>query len=453
MSASAGIRVSGGAVVTPGGTVVADMLIEGGRILSIGEDDDSTGSRQVLDASGCFVIPGGVDAHVHLMEDLAAGTRAALLGGSTTVLSFTNPQDGEGDLESLFRCQAEVDDRGPFVDVGLHTMLYEPDRVSSEELLAVRNAGSSAVKVFLAYPELGIMWSTRGLFRLMRAARHLGQIVQVHCENGFLIECLIEEAAAARRFGTHSFVETRPPEVEADSVGTTLAVAGLTGASCYLVHLSSANAVDLVRIAKRRGGVATMAETCVHYLVLNDGAYVGDHPERFLVAPPLRSSSHQDDLWEAVADGTIDAVGSDHCQVRSSALHELSETGDGFEYGLAGVGARLPMLLSEGLARGVSIERLVEVGCSQPARAFRHFAKGALAPGADADIVVFDPNGTRILDETAFDDGTGGSVYAGTRLRGSFRFVIARGQVAVCEGRLVADGRTGRFLPAAGIGN
>ena len=253
---------------------------------------------------------------------------------------------------------------GAMIDVGLHAMLYEPDRVSREELRAIREAGASAVKVFLAYPELGIMWTTRGLFDLMVAAREIGLIVQVHCENGPLIEALIDSAAASDRRGVRCFVETRPPEVEAEAAASTLAVASMTGATCYLVHLSSSDAVDLVRAAKHRGTIRALAETCVHYLALTDQVYEGDDAERYLVAPPLRPPTHGEALWEGVTDGTIDTVGSDHCQIRSQTLHRLSPDGMGYEYGLAGVGARLPVLLSEGLARGVPIERLVDVACT-----------------------------------------------------------------------------------------
>ncbi len=449
VAASVTTRIRGGRVVTPSGVVDGDVFVEDGRISAIGNVREDTECDVELDAAGCFVLPGGVDAHVHLMEDLAAGTRAAVLGGTTTVLSFTNPGEGEGALEGLLRCRREVEQGRPSTDVGLHAMLYEPDAVSVAELLALRDAGASAVKVFLAYRELGIMWSTQGLYRLMKAARTTGHVVQVHCETGPLIDCLIEDALEAHRFSARSFIETRPPAVEADSVATVVAISEMTGTPSYLVHLSSAEAVELVRLAKRRS-VGTMAETCVHYLVLQDDAYDREDATRFLVAPPLRSGNDSLELWQGMADGTIDTVGSDHCQVKSPALHELSESGDGYLYGLAGVGARLPILLSEGLRRGIPIERLVEVGSSAPARLFGHFpAKGALVAGSDADIVVFDPSGSRTLDESAFPDGTGPSVYAGVNVHGSLRFVMVRGEVAVRDDQHVPHRLgPGRYLAA-----
>lgn len=443
-------------MITPAGALEADVLIGGEQILAIHERRTAAragageGEGQVIDATGCLVLPGGVDPHCHLMEDVRAATTAAALGGTTTVLSFTNPGDSEGALESLSRCRQQLALGGAMVDVGLHAMLYEPDHVDKDELRSIRGAGASAVKVFLAYPELGIMWSTRGLFDLMVAAQDLGLIVQVHCENGPLIEALIDAAVASNRRGPRCLAETRPPEVEAESAASTLAVASMTGATCYLVHLSSRDALDFVRLAKHRGTVRALAETCVHYLVLTDEEYDGDDAERYFVAPPLRPGVHGDALWTGIADGTVDTVGSDHCQVRSQTLQQLSPDQRGYDYGLAGVGARLPVLLSEGLARGVPIERLVEVGCTAPAKLFGHYpAKGVLSPGSDADVAIIETGSERVIGPGDFDDGTGDSPYTGRTLRVNMRSVISRGLVIVEEGELVTETAGGRYLPSS----
>ena len=239
----------------------------------------------------------------------------------------------------------------------------------------------------------------------------------MHCENGRLIDALTADAAGAGRRGARVFAETRPPEVEEEAVSRALAAAALTGAACYLVHLSCAQALDQVRLARARGRPKVIAEACPHHLLLDDRSYAGAGAGRYLVAPPLRPAAHLRALWEALADGTIDTVGSDHCQVRSPVPGGIAPAGQSYAYGLAGIGARLPLLLSEGLARGVPIGRLVQVAAENPARAFGHYpAKGALVPGADADITVFDPAGQTVLGADGFGDGTGDSVYAGRRL-------------------------------------
>lgn len=443
--------VVGGTVVTPGGGRQADVLIDSGRITAI-EDAGTAGtsSGQRIDAAGCYVLPGGVDPHCHLMGDVGRATAAAARGGTTSALSFTNPEAGEGDLDCLFRRRAELCGGQAVVDVGLHAMLYDPGRVTEPDLGAARRAGAAAIKVFLAYPELGIMSSTRELFRLMSMARRLGLIVQVHCENGPLIEALTAEALGSGRRGARVFADTRPPQVEEEAVARTLAVASLTDATCCLVHLSTAPALEQVRLARTRRKLKVIAEVCLHHLLLDDSNYSGPDPGRYLVAPPLRPTQHVDQLWRGIADGTVDTVGSDHCQTRSATIGGLAASGESYEYGLAGIGARLPMLLSEGLARRVPIARLVQLAAENPARIFGHYpTKGTLMPGSDADIVIFDPVGETAVREDSFDDGTGPSVYAGHRLRGRIRDVLLRGRVIVADGQLAGQRRGGRYLPAA----
>jgi dihydropyrimidinase len=461
--------VTGGTVITPGGPARADVLIgdrgtiaaigdHGGAIATTGDSRDAiaaTGDHgdpggQRLDASGCYVLPGGVDPHCHLMPGVHPATAAAARGGTTTVLSFTGPAGGERDLDALVRNRGELERDGAVTDIGLHAAIYDPEHISYDDLAAVRRAGAAAIKIFLAYPELGIMCSTRRLYELMCAARQLGLLVQVHCENAPLIDELVDEALAAGARSARVFADTRPAEVEEEAVARTLAVASLAGAPCYLVHLSSAESVEQVRLARRRGQQGVFAEVCTHHLMLDDTRYAGADAERYLVCPPLRDRRHVEALWEGLADGTIDTVGSDHCQVKSAVTGSMSEAGHRYSYGLAGVGPRLPLLLSAAAARGLPIERVARLAAENPARAFGHYpAKGALAPGSDADIVIFDPEGDAVLPDDGFGDGTGDSVYAGMAGRGRIRAVLLRGQLIVSGGALVDDRRHGRYRPAA----
>jgi dihydropyrimidinase len=441
--------VSGGTVVTPRGASPADVVIADGKVVALAAPGGSAAAGERLDATGCSVLPGGVDPHSHIMSDVAAATRAAALGGTTTVLSFTNPGPGEDAVTCLLRRRAGLATARPAVDVGLHAMLYRPDHVDPADLRALRDAGVCGIKVFLAYSELGIMWSTRGLFELMTAAARLGQVVQVHCEDGQLIDGLAAAAITAGRTGASVFARTRPPEAEAASAALVLSTAAVTGATCYLVHLSCAQAVDQVRLARERGSSALYGEVCLHHLVLDDRRYAGADAERYLVCPPLRPAGHTGALWQALADGTLDTVGSDHCQERSRTIGEFAPDGQGYGYGLAGIGARLPLLLSHGLARGLPIERLAEVACANPARAFGHYPrKGALVPGSDADVVIWDPSGETTIAADTFDDATGDSVYQGERLTGQVRDVLLSGRALVRQGHFVAEGAEGAYLPS-----
>ena len=419
------------------------------------------------------------------MPGVHAATSAAARGGTTTVLSFTGPAAGERDLDALLRNRGELERDGAAVDVGLHAAVYDPEHIGYGDLAAVKRAGAAAIKIFLAYPELGIMCSTRRLYELMSAARGLGLLVQVHCENAPLIEALVADALHTRaphaealgaetfpagvgaagpgvesghpagsgqgRPGARIFADTRPSEVEEEAVARTLAVASLAGAPCYLVHLSSAGSVEQVRLARRRGQRGVFAEVCTHHLVLDDTRYAVADAERYLVCPPLRDHRDVEALWEGLADGTIDTVGSDHGQVKSPVTGPLAEAGHHYSYGLAGVGPRLLLLLSAAAARGLPIERVARLAAENPARAFGHYpAKGALAPGSDADIVLFDPDGDAVLPDDGFGDGTGDSVYAGMAVRGRIRAVLLRGQLIVSGGELVDGRRPGRYVPAAG---
>ena len=439
--------VTGGAVVTPAGTLPADVVIADGRILALAEPGAAPAPDGRLDASGCFVLPGGVDPHTHIMADVDAATRAAALGGTTTVMSFTNPAPGEGAVECLLRRRGELAAAHPAVDVGLHAMLCQPDLVVPAGLQALHDAGVSGIKIFLAYPELGIMWSARGLFELMTTAARQGQVIQVHSEEGQVIAGLTAAAVASGRTGAGVFAETRPPGTEAASVALVLETAVITGATCYLVHLSCAESVDQVRLARRRGSAALHAEVCLHHLLLDDRCYRRNDAERYLVCPPLRPPGHQEALWQGVADGTLDLVGSDHSQERSRTIGEFAPHGRGYSYGIAGVGARLPLLLSRGLGRGLPIERIAEVACANPARAFGHYPrKGALAPGSDADLLIWDPDAEMSIAAGTFDDGTGDSVYAHERLTGRVRDVLLRGRAVVRQGRYVGGGVGGTYL-------
>src|SRR6185369_9412082 len=290
------LAVTGGTVVTPSGTRQADVLIRHGTIVALAGAGAGVGAAPAaaerLDATGCLVLPGGVDPHGHIMAAVAAATKAAALGGTTTVLSFTTPAPGEGAVACLLRRRAELAAARPAVDVGLHAMLYRPDHVVPADLQALRDAGVCGIKVFLAYPELGIMWSTRGLFELMTAAAQLGQVVQVHCEDGQMIEGLAAAAIAGGRTGAALFAETRPPEAEAASVALVLSAAAITGTTCYLVHLSCSQATDQVRLARERGSPAFYGEVCLHHLLLDDRCYQRADAERYLVAPPLRPPGH-----------------------------------------------------------------------------------------------------------------------------------------------------------------
>jgi dihydropyrimidinase len=408
------LTIAGGRVATPEGLREADVVVEDGRIAAVSPPGAATG--QTVDASGCVVLPGGVDPHTHLLADIVAGTAAALRGGTTTALSFTAPRPSEPASAAFARAQDELIPLAA-IDVRLHPSIWEPDRLSLEVLAALAELGARSIKLFLAYPELGLMASDRVLYETLRDAHRLGLLVQVHCENGGAIAARVDEFLGAGRKDLRAFVETRPPGVEEEAVGRSLALAALAGAPIYLVHLSTAGSLDLVRAARQRGQTV-FAEACTHHLLFDSDVYLGPDAKRFLTVPPLRGREHVEALWEAVADGTLDAVGSDHAQ---EPYRPDVPPGDfrSLAYGLAGVEERLPFVIAEGTRRQISLERLVELLCTGPARVFGLGPqKGAIEAGMDADLVVWDPEG----------ESTGKSApYSGIAVPGEIGLVLQRG--------------------------
>lgn len=434
--------MAGGRVVTPEAVLDVDVAVRDGTIAGIGTADRT--AAEVIDASGCFVLPGGVDPHSHLLENLPEATTAAAFGGTTTTLVFTNPGPDERPADALLRAIDQVGGEAA-VDVGLHASIYRPALLGEKEIESLQRLGADAIKLFLAYPELGIMASVADLSRAMSAAARLGLPVQVHCEDGDLIETLAEAFSARGERGPRAFVDTRPPAVEETAVCRALAVANLTGCELYVTHISCAGVIDHIRSARHRGH-PVRAEVCIHHLLLDESRYRGEDAASFLVAPPLRSVDDLTALEEAARDGTIDSVGSDHGEDRTPVESRLSSAGEG--YGLRGVEARLPLLLSWGLEHGIPIERLAHLAATGPADAFGYLQKGRIAVGCDADLVVWDPSPDWVVGNQSFRDRSG-SIYSGLKVRGQVRSVLLGGRPLVIDGELAGTARLGRVVRPA----
>lgn len=411
-------------VVAADGTREADVVVEDGRIAAVEPCDESS---QGLDARGCLVLPGGVDPHAHLLSDIVPAAVSALHGGTTTALSFTAPPPGETPGDAYRRALEELVPLAA-IEVGLHPSIWEPDlltRADREELVRL---GARTIKHFLGYPELGMMTSDRTLYESLSQGSALGLLTLVHCENGDAIDARVDEAIAAGRTDVGGFVWARHPELEEEAVARTLALARVADAPVYLVHLSTAGSLDLVRSARARGQ-RVWAEACTHHLLLDESVYDRPEPERFLVVPPLRPRRDVDALWRAVADGTIDTIGSDHAQ---SVFQPPFPPDDfrGLPYGFPGAELRVPLVLSEGARRGVPLERLVDALSAAPARIFGlQPRKGVIAPGADADLVVWDPEPGWTVHAAELHDGLGVSPFDGLAVAGMVRQVVRAGRI------------------------
>ncbi len=433
--------ISGGQVVTPAGLLDADVLIAGEKIVGLTTPGCAGGESAAIDARGCYVLPGGVDPHVHMLSDVPAADQA-LLGGTTTALSFTWPAPGESPAAAFERARDELLP-ATSLDVGLHAALWSPHAVTTADVDRLHALGVCGLKLYVAYPELGFMASDADVYRVMAAGRERGLAVQVHCENGDLIAALTEEALAAGRTGVRSFFATRPPIAEEESVHRMLCLAELTGASIYLVHLSTSGALDHVRAFRRRG-VSAWAEAVTWGLILDDSVIDRDDPRVYMAAPPPRPREHVEAVWAGIRDGTVNTLGSDHHE-RAYAPPDAPDF-TGIPYSIRGIRVRLPMLLAEGLRRDVPIPRMAELLATSPARAFGLPGKGVLAPGADADIAIWDPDGSWTIgdDYPAWSEMT---------VPGAVRTVLRRGELMVNDGALVESRSAGRHLRRDGPGS
>lgn len=458
--------VRGGTVVDPSGTRRADVLVRDGRIAAVGTGIAVDGA-DVVDAGGTYVVPGGIDVHTHLAlpvgavtsaDDFESGTVAAACGGTTCVVDFAGA-GREPWQEALATWHERARGRA-VVDYGFHLTVTElPEQTESavrrfEEFL---EQGVSSVKLYLAYPDR-LMVDDETLGRALAASRRTGVRVCVHAEDGAAIEALTGEALAAGRTGPEALPSVHPPSVEAAAVGRAAAMAGEAGASLYVVHLSSEAALDAFRAA-RAAGVEVLAETCPHYLEL-DQSHLEAGEQDFVCAPPLRGLADREALWGAVRDGDVEVVATDHCPF-TTADRRRGTGGQGWADftqipgGLSGVETRLSLVYQGVVAGRLSLERWVDATSGAPARLFGLAGKGAIRPGLDADLVVFDPAATRRLAASSLHSRCDHSPYEGRVVTGWPALTISRGEVVATHGEpaSLSPGR-GRFVrrsPASGV--
>ncbi len=442
-----------GTLITPGGTFVADVGIMGERIAAVGLD--LPGDRE-LDAAGCYVLPGGIDPHVHLQmpqgrylsaDDFASGTVAAALGGTTTVIDFVEPGPGEPLLDALASRQAEAAGRAA-IDYGLHMTIpawhaAHPDALAA--LPDVAAAGAPSFKLYLAYA--GLRLDDAQLYQVLRAIAVIGGLALVHCENGPLCDVLRAQAVARGQTGPITHARTRPPGQEAEAVSRVLDIAALAGCPVYVVHVSCAASLARLQAARTRGH-AVYGETCPQYLLLTEELLDRPGGELLICAPPLRTPADNEALWNGLADGSLDALATDHCPFVAADKrgHADFTTIPG---GLPGVEARLGLAYHYGQQHGLTLARWVEVCCAAPARIFGLARKGQIAPGYDADLVIFDPHrGLTLRAGDTLHERVDWSPYEGRRVQGWPRDVLSRGRVIVRDGAFVGEPGWGRFVPS-----
>ncbi|MCB9377798.1 MAG: dihydropyrimidinase [Holophagales bacterium] len=455
-------RIENGTIVTAESTFPGDLLIDGETIAAI-EPPGVLGSAfvdRVVDAAGRYVMPGGVDAHTHLdmplddavssADDFESGTIAAAVGGTTSIVDYATQTRGGSLAEALETWHAKAAGRAA-IDYGFHMIVSDYRPEVADELDAMVAAGVPSFKLFMAYPDR-LMLDDGAIFRVLLAARENGGRVCLHAENGHVIEVLVERALAAGRTAPRWHAETRPARAEAEAVHRAAALAEIAGAPVFIVHLSSAEALEEVERAQERG-VELAAETCPQYLCLSDERYdaPGFEGARYVMSPPLRDASSQRPLWRGLATGSISTVATDHCPFRLADKARGRDDFSRIPNGAPGIEQRLLLLWNEGVRTGVlTMNRFVEVVATAPARIFGlHPRKGTLAVGGDADLLIWDPERPVTLAAATHSSRVDYEPYEGRELLGGPERVLARGEMVVEGGRFVGRAGAGRFLPRA----
>ncbi len=450
--------IANGTLVTAEATVRADLGILGGQIAAVGV---GLAGCETIDAAGMLVLPGAVDEHVHLQmpvgefassDDFYSGTVAAACGGTTTVLDFVEPRPGQDLLEALAVRRAEADGR-VVVDYGLHMTLARADDETLAQVPACVAAGVSSFKLYMAYE--GLRLDDGGLLRALAALRQHGGRALVHAENHHAIAYLIAQALAEGRTGPENHPLTRPVWMEAEAVGRLLALARVTGTALVVAHLSCAVGLEEVRRARARGQTLWV-ETCPQYLLLDEAEYSrpGFEGAKFVMSPPLRTRADREALWAGLAAGEVDTVATDHCPFffetqKTRGLHDFSR----IPGGAPGIETRLALLYTYGVRAGrLSPQRWVEVCCTEPARRFGLAPrKGTLAVGADADVVMFDPDRRATLSCQTLHHNVDYTPYEGWEVQGWPVTVLSRGEVIVRDGEFIGAAGRGRFLRTASL--
>ena len=453
------VLIKNGRVITAVDDYFADIFIKNEIVTLIGEKLDIE-ADEVIDASGKYLIPGGLDPHTHLdmpfggttsADDFETGTRAAAHGGTTTLIDFAIQSKGHSTLEALDTWHAKADGKTA-IDYGFHMIVtdLEDNRVHEMKMLA--NAGVTSYKLFMAYP--GVLYVDDGtIYRAMRKAGEDGTVVCMHAENGIVIDEIVKQALAEGKTEPKYHAITRPTRMEAEGVHRAISIAEVAQVPIYIVHLSSSDALEQVMLARNRG-VHAFAETCPQYLFLDDSYYdqEGFEGAKYVMTPALREKWNQDELWKGLKFGDLQSIATDHCPFcfkdqKMLGIDDFSKIPNGGP----GVENRMSLVFNGGVNSGrISLNKFVELTSTAAAKTFGLFPKkGTIAVGSDADIVIFDPNRTETIsvnNTCTHHMNVDYNTYEGFEVTGFTETVLSRGKVIIDNCEYVGKKGDGHFL-------
>jgi len=448
--------IKNGTVVTASDTTKTDVLIDGEKIAAIGSGL-ATSADQVIDAENRYVMPGAIDVHTHMelpfggtfaSDDFATGTAAAAWGGTTTIVDFAVQSYGQTLRQGLDQWHKKAQAKA-HIDYGFHMIVREINDGILKEMDALVNEGIPSFKLFMAYPGV-FMLDDAAIFKAMSRTAENGGLIMMHAENGGAIDVLVKRYLAEGKGDPINHGLTRPASMEGEATSRAIALSRLAEVAVYIVHLSSKEALDAVREA-RDDGAPTFAETCPQYLYLSldDLGRPGFEGAKYVCSPPLRPPSHHDELWKGLLQDDLQLVATDHCPFHFKGQKEMGR-GDFSKIpnGLPGVEDRFSLIFHGGVNSGrITLNRFVELVATAPAKMFGLFPrKGTIAPGSDADLVIFNPRVERTLSAKTHHMNVDYSCYEGMTVKGLPEVVMQRGNVLVRDGKFQGVKGAGQFL-------
>ncbi|BDD75940.1 dihydropyrimidinase [Streptomyces anthocyanicus] len=455
--------IRGGLVITASDEIHADVLIEDGRVAALAATGtpaaEAFTAENVIDASGKYVIPGGVDGHTHMempfggtyaADTFETGTRAAAWGGTTTVVDFAIQSVGHSLREGLDAWHAKAEGNCA-IDYGFHMIVSDVNQETLKEMDLLVEEGVTSFKQFMAYP--GVFYSDDGqILRAMQRAAENGGLIMMHAENGIAIDVLVEQALARGETDPRFHGEVRKALLEAEATHRAIRLAQVAGAPLYVVHVSATEAVaELTRA--RDEGLPVFGETCPQYLFLSTDNLAEPDFEgaKYVCSTPLRPKEHQAALWRGLRTNDLQVVSTDHCPFCFSGQKELGR-GDfsRIPNGMPGVENRMDLLHQAVVDGHIGRRRWIEIACATPARMFGLYPKkGTIAPGADADIVVYDPHTEQVISAETHHMNVDYSAYEGRRITGRVETVLSRGEPVVTEREYTGRKGHGAYTPRA----